>query len=56
MRRYVALGLELLGLLIVAQALVIGVMAETNPMTKELLILALGAAVFMVGNWLEPES
>lgn len=55
LRRYFAVGLELLGLLIVAQALVIGVMAETNAMTKELTVLFIGAVVFMVGNWLEPD-
>lgn len=56
MQGKVAFGLQLLGLLIVAQALVVGVMAETNAMTKELIILGLGAGVFMVGNWLGPEE
>ncbi|MFB6345542.1 MAG: hypothetical protein ABEK50_07205 [bacterium] len=56
MRRYFSFGLQLLGLLIVAQALVIGVMAEVNPMAKELTILTLGAVVFMIGHWLQPES
>lgn len=56
MKRNIAVGLQLLGLLIVAQALVIGVMAETNAMTKELVIMVLGAGVFMIGNWLGPDE
>lgn len=56
MREKIAFGLQLLGLLIVAQALVVGVMAEVNAMTKELIILGLGGAVFMIGNWLGPEE
>jgi len=51
--RYVSKGLELLGLLIVSQALLVGLMEETNAMTKELTLLLIGAVVFYLGYLLE---
>jgi hypothetical protein len=51
--RILAKGLQLLALLIVAQALLVGLMEEANAMTKELTILLIGGLVFMLGRWLE---
>lgn len=49
----IARGLELLGLLIVPMALLVGLFEQHGAMYKELTILALGGAIFMVGYWLE---
>jgi hypothetical protein len=51
--KYLAKGLELLGLLIVSQALLVGLMEETNAMTKELTLLLIGGLVFLLGYWFE---
>ena len=51
--RLLAKGLQLLALLIVAQALLVGLMEEANVMTKELTILMIGGIVFLIGRWLE---
>jgi hypothetical protein len=54
--RLVAKGLQLLALLIVAQALLVGLMEEANVMMKELTILMIGGIVFLIGRWLEGVS
>lgn len=51
-----ARGLELLGLLIVTQALLVGLMERTNAMFKELFLLLIGSLVFLGGYWLEERS
>lgn len=51
--RFLSKGLQVLGLLIVGQALLVGLMEETNPMTKELTLMFLGAMIFWGGYWLE---
>lgn len=51
--RMLSKGLEFLGLLVVSQALIVGLMEEANVMTKELLLLLIGSIIFLVGYWLE---
>ncbi len=51
--RLIAKGLELLGLLIVTQALLVGLMETSNVMTRELTLLFIGGVVFLLGYGLE---
>ena len=48
-------SLQLLGLIIVPMALMIGLMEEQNAMTRELTILFIGAGIFFVGYLIERE-
>lgn len=49
----IARGLEMLGLLIVPMALLVGLFEQHGAMYKELIILAIGGAIFMLGYGLE---
>lgn len=53
MLRWISKGLELIGLLIVAQALVVGLMATQNAMFKEIRLLFIGSLVFFAGYMIE---
>lgn len=53
MLRLLSKGLELLGLLIVPVALLVGLFEENNAMMRELTILFVGAGIFLIGYALE---
>ena len=50
---FIARSLQLLGLVIVPMALIVGLMEQHNAMTRELTILFLGAGIFFIGYLLE---
>ena len=51
---YAGRALEVIGMTIVAAALLAGMGVDGNPsMTKEMLLLAIGGTVFTFGWWLE---
>lgn len=50
---FLARTLQLLGLIIVPMALLVGLMEQHQAMTRELTILFLGAGIFLIGYLLE---